>query len=154
MAKFRLSAEEYAKGDPDATRARVGIEAMCKAVRLGLERSTAARASGITVKVWRRVEEKAREGDAACLALVEAVDQAEAAAEVDAIEKVATSDDWRAAAWMAERLNPKRWALQVQKAAQERLDDVVESLRVRVGDEALEEAFAEAESGARRKAGA
>lgn len=137
--------------EADLERVRANLPRMLTAISIGIDQMRAATYAGITRKVWRRVlamdRDDARE-------LVEQVERAEAGAEVDAIARVAASDDWRAAAWMAERINPRRWNVRAYEAAQERLDTVMETLRVRVGEEVLEEALIEAESGAKRKAGA
>jgi hypothetical protein len=89
---------------------------MLAALNAGCYRSEAARHAGVSVRSFFRWCERGRIDQAAgrrspCRTLLEAIEKAEADAEVRALAQInkAGTDDWRAAAWRLERKNWERW---------------------------------------------
>jgi hypothetical protein len=86
------------------------------ALAAGSYRTEAARYAGVGIRSFYRWLERGKADQEAgrrspCRALLEAIEKAEADAEVRALAQIskASTDDWRAAAWKLERKNPERW---------------------------------------------
>jgi transposase-like protein len=88
-------------------------ERIVLAIRGGNFRETAARFAGIgetTLYRWMAQGRKQRRG--AYADLVAAIEEAEAAAEIERVQRIQTAarnGNWTADAWWLERKNPQRW---------------------------------------------
>lgn len=87
-------------------------EKILTALRAGNYRQVACRYAGISHQTLRNWINRAEEGDPAYVEFVEALEKAEADAEVAdlaLIRRAAGDGAWQAAAWIRERKNPERW---------------------------------------------
>lgn len=105
--------------------------AICDALRDGNYRATAAKAAGIaesTLHVWLN---RARDGVAPYVGLLEDIEMAEAQAEISLVGEIRRGDEsgWQRLGWMLERRWPGRWAARVRATVTEEVGTIVTALR-------------------------
>jgi hypothetical protein len=89
-------------------------ETVIGALRAGNYLETAAAFAGISVSTLRNWLRAGRRGSSPELAdFYRMVQQARAAAEVEALERIRRDPAWQAAAWRLERAYPERWGRRV-----------------------------------------
>lgn len=90
-------------------------EEVCQLIETGIPIETAAQAKGVGVSTWHRWTQRGREAKRGPYRrFYKRVMEARARAEVRFVAIIALSaeKDWRSAAWMLERRNPKQWGQQ------------------------------------------
>lgn len=98
---------------PDAISAD-RVARLAELLEAGVALETAASAVGIARRTIYNWLERAEEVDApeVCVRFAERIEKARSACEADLVERVAKEarEDWKAAAWLLERLFPERYA--------------------------------------------
>ena len=89
------------------------IAKLVEAIEIGATREVAARYAGISVSSFCSWMAKGREAESGEFSeLLERIEGAEAKLEIFCLEKIQAhgEKDWRAKAWVLERIHPERWA--------------------------------------------
>jgi len=118
-------------------------EEICKLIRRGNYRETAAAASGVTGRTLRRWLYAAANGDERYALFAADLEVAEAEAESRdvAMVGIAAGKDWRAAAWRLERKYPHKYGQQIKVAVASELEKFFRILEEVLDNESLQRVY-------------
>jgi len=96
-------------------------------IREGLSRERALRAAGVPPSVYRQWFKLGKDGVQPYAQWLNALEEAEANAEDDRVQKIRDNKDWKAQAWLLERRYPERWGQKIQLEVRREVERVLDA---------------------------
>ena len=94
------------------------------AIKAGVPRQRALRKVGVSSAQYRRLVIRAANGDASGRSSVVAVEKAETESQQNLIQKIRSSNDWKAHAFILERQFSEEWGQKIQVEVKKELEKV------------------------------
>ena len=112
-------------------------------LRAGSFRETAAAAAGVSSRSFRRWLERAAAGEEPYVSFARDVETAMAQSEAMLIARIAAAgkEDWKAAAWIAERKHPQRWQSRIRVEVDNELSSMADRLEAGLRPEVFAEVY-------------